>query len=114
MFWSYMINMPLAFAMQLVFLFAMTDVATATTETYPFVWILQNSLSTTGAKAIAALMFVLIVMTLITCFASTSRQAFAFARDDGLPFPEWMKKVLLQPMPKEQEIADSQCRLILT
>ncbi len=101
MFWSYMLNIPLAFAMLLVFLFAMTDIATATTETYPLVWLLQNSLSTTGATAISALMFVLIVMTLTSCFASTSRQAFAFARDDGLPFPDWMKKVLLQAIPKD-------------
>ena len=101
MFWSYMINIPLAFAMLLVFLFAMTDIATATNETYPLVWILQNSLSTTGATAISALMFVLITMTMASCFASTSRQAFAFARDDGLPFPDWMKRVLLQPIPKE-------------
>lgn len=96
MFWSYMLNIPLAFAILLVFLFAMTDVATATTEFFPFVWVLQNSLSTAGATAITALMFILIVMIETSCFASTSRQTFAFARDDGLPFSSWMKKVLLR------------------
>ena len=100
MFWSYMLNIPLAFAMLLVFLFAMTDVATATTEGFPFIWILQNSLSTAGAMAITALMFILVFMIEISCYASTSRQTFAFARDDGLPFSTWMKKVLLQPKPK--------------
>lgn len=93
MFWSYVLNIPLAFAMLLVFLFAMTDVATATTRAYPFVWILQNSLSTAGATAITALMFILVFMIDTSCYASTSRQAFAFARDDGLPFSTWMKKV---------------------
>ena len=43
MFWSYLLNIPLAFAMLLVFLFAMTDVATATTEAFPFVWILLTA-----------------------------------------------------------------------
>ena len=93
MFWSYMLNIPLAFAMLLVFLFAVTDVAAATTEAFPFVWVLQNSLSKAGATAITALMFVLVFMIETSCYASTSRQTFAFARDDGLPFSSWMKKV---------------------
>ncbi|KIW91170.1 uncharacterized protein Z519_08065 [Cladophialophora bantiana CBS 173.52] len=93
MFWAYMFNIPLAFAMLIVFLFGMTDVATATTEAFPFVWILQNSLSTAGAQAITAIMFILVFMIATSCFASTSRQLFAFARDDGMPFPTWMKKV---------------------
>ena len=95
-----MLNIPLAFAMLLVFLFAVTDVATATTEVFPFVWVLQNSLSTAGATAITALMFILVFMIDTSCYASTSRQTFAFARDDGLPFSAWMKKVLFQPTPK--------------
>lgn len=96
MFWSYMLNIPLAFAILLVFLFAMTDVTGATAEFFPFVWVLQNSLSTAGATAITALMFILIFMIETSCFASTSRQTFAFARDDGLPFSNWMKKLLLR------------------
>lgn len=91
--WAYMANVLLAFTMMLVFLFGMTDVATATTEAFPFVWVLRNSLSTVGATAITALMFILIVMTTTNCFASTARQVFAFARDGGLPFSSWMKKV---------------------
>lgn len=90
---AYMLNVPLAFAMMLVFLFAMTDVASATLEAFPFVWVLRNSLSMAGATAITALMFILIVMTTTNCFASTARQSFAFARDGGLPFSSWMKKV---------------------
>lgn len=93
MFWAYMLNIPLAFAMLLVFLFAMTDVAMARTAFFPFVWILQNSLSTAGAQAMTAIMLILVVMIATSCFASTSRQLFAFARDDGMPFPTWMKKV---------------------
>ena len=79
--------------MLLVFVFGMTDVATATDEAFPFVWILQNSLSTSGAQAITAIMFILVFMIATSCFASTSRQLFAFARDNGMPFPTWMKKV---------------------
>jgi choline transport protein len=106
MFYSYLLNIPLAFAMLLVFLFAMTDVATATTEAFPFVWVLQNSLSTAGATAITALMFILVFMITISCYASTSRQTFAFARDDGLPFSTWMKKVLWWPVSTESQNTD--------
>jgi choline transport protein len=93
MFWSYMLNIPLAFAMLLVIAFAMTDVGTATTEAFPFIWVLSNSLSVAGAQAITAIMFILVFMIDTSCFASTSRQLFAFARDDGMPFCQWMKKV---------------------
>jgi choline transport protein len=93
MFWAYMLNIPLAFAMLIVFLFGMTDVTTAVGEAFPFVWILSNSLSLAGAQAITAIMFILVFMIATSCFASTSRQLFAFARDDGMPFPGWMKKV---------------------
>lgn len=101
--WAYMFNVPLAFAMMLVFLFAMSDVASATMEAFPFVWVLRNSLSTAGATAITALMFILIVMTTTNAFASTARQAFAFARDGGLPFSSWMKKVLLRGKNRDQK-----------
>jgi choline transport protein len=100
MFWSYMLNIPLAFAMLLVFLFAVTDITAATSVAFPFVWVLQNSLSTAGATAITALISILVFMIEISCYASTSRQLFAFARDDGMPFSTWMKKVLLKPTPK--------------
>ena len=100
MFWSYVLNMPLAFAMLLVFSFAITDLATATAQEIPLIWVLQNSLNTAGSTAITALMFVLILMIMTSCYASTSRQAFAFARDDGLPFSTWMKKVRSQSAPE--------------
>lgn len=93
MFWAYMFNIPLAFAMLILFVFCMTDVSAAVDEAFPLVWILQNSLSTAGAQAITAIMFILVFMIAASCFASTSRQLFAFARDDGMPFPTWMKRV---------------------
>ena len=114
MFWSYMLNAPLAFAMLIAFVFAITDVATATTEAIPLIWVLQNSLSPSGAMAITALMFILAVMITISGFASTSRQAFAFARDDGLPFSTWMKKVLHQSAPRTRPLTSVLRRSILT
>lgn len=92
--------------MLLVFLFAVTDIPAATDEAFPFVWVLQNSLSTAGATAITALMFILVFMIETSCYASTSRQTFAFARDDGLPFSTWMKKVGRQPDRTSRDLTD--------
>ena len=113
MFWSYILNIPLAFAMVLVFSFALTDLATATTQEIPLIWVLQNSLNTAGTTAMTALMFLLILMILTSCYASTSRQAFAFARDDGLPFSTWMKKVRLRSAPTIMNLTGIQRRSIL-
>ena len=93
MFWSFMLNIPLAFGVLLTFVYAVTDVSAATSAAFPLVWVLQNSLSTAGAIALIALMVLLMIMIETSCYASTSRQTFAFARDDGFPFSSWMKKV---------------------
>jgi choline transport protein len=36
---------------------------------------------------------ILLVMITISALASSSRQLFAFARDDGLPFSKWLGTV---------------------
>lgn len=104
MFWAYMLNIPLAFAMLLVVVFAMTNIEKATLEYFPVIWVLQNSLSSAGAQAITAILFILVFMITTSCFASTERQLFAFARDDGMPFPTWMKKVN-----KRYDVAANSC-----
>lgn len=95
MFWSFALNIPLAFAILLVVVFCLGDPQAATTEAlFPFLYILStSSLSVTAQTAITAIMFVLILMIGTSCFASTSRQAFAFARDDGFPGSNWLKRV---------------------
>lgn len=95
MFWAYVLNIPLAFATMLVFLFTLNDPYAATTEAaFPFLYMLStSSLSVAGQTGIIAIMLVLLLMIGTSCFASTSRQAFAFARDDGFPASNWLKHV---------------------
>lgn len=95
MFWSYILNIPLAFAILFVVIFTLGDPYAATTEAlFPFIYILStSSLSIAGQTAITAILFVLMLMISTSCFASTSRQTFAFARDDGFPRSEWLKRV---------------------
>lgn len=49
--------------------------------------------SAQGAVAISAVMVILIILSVTNFMASTSRQVFAFARDNGLPFSRWIAKV---------------------
>lgn len=49
--------------------------------------------SARGATALTSIMIILIILSVTNFMASTSRQVFAFARDNGLPFPRWVSKV---------------------
>ncbi|KAH8788404.1 amino acid transporter [Diaporthe sp. PMI_573] len=95
MFWSFALNLPIAFAVMVMSLYTIPDVTVATTEyTFPFLSILENSsLPPAGVQAIASLMVVLLFMIAVSTFASTSRQCFAFARDQGLPASDWLRRV---------------------
>ncbi|KAL1865527.1 hypothetical protein Daus18300_007172 [Diaporthe australafricana] len=95
MFWSFALNIPLAFAVMLMSVFTIPDVTVATTEyTFPFLSILDSSsLPPAGAQAITSLMVVLVFMIAVGTFASTSRQFWAFARDQGLPGSDWLRRV---------------------
>lgn len=49
--------------------------------------------SAQGAVTLSAVMVILIILSVTNFMASTSRQVFAFARDNGLPFSTWIAKV---------------------
>lgn len=61
---------------------------------YPFLEVFANSTgSVGGAVALASIMIVCIFLSVLNFTAATSRQLFAFARDDGCPFRNWIAKV---------------------
>ena len=61
---------------------------------YPFLEQFMTATgSANGAIAITSIMILLTVLSLVNFMASTSRQVFAFARDDGLPFSRWISTV---------------------
>lgn len=49
--------------------------------------------SSVGAITIGSILVILIILSVTNFMASTSRQVFAFARDNGLPFSGWISKV---------------------
>lgn len=61
---------------------------------HPFLQVFANSTgSVDGAVALASIMIICIFVNVLNFTAATSRQIFAFARDDGFPFRNWIAKV---------------------
>lgn len=61
---------------------------------YPFIQIFYNVTGSLPAtNAMTALIIILGWFGNLTIMAGSSRQLFAFARDDGMPFSRWISKV---------------------
>lgn len=90
------INSALGFSMMITVLFCLGDVQSVlnTTTGFPFIQIFYNSTaSLAGASVMTA---VIMVLTLACCTgitATASRMTWSFARDQGLPFSRFLKKV---------------------
>lgn len=82
--------------MYLVILFCIGDAEKVVkTETgWPFVEIFYNATrSKAGATVMTSLLIVLYICAAIGFTAATSRQIWAFARDNGLPFSGYLARV---------------------
>ena len=96
MFFTIFINGALGFAMYIVILFCFGNVTdTLDTPTgWPFIQIFYNSTqSKAGATAMTSLLIAMYIFATFGFLASASRQAWAFARDNGLPFSDIFKRV---------------------
>ncbi|KAF2471005.1 putative amino acid permease [Lindgomyces ingoldianus] len=96
MFFTIFLNGALGFAMIIAILFCIGDVdnALATPTGYPFIEIFRNATqSTAGATAMTSILIALIIFATFGYVASASRQLWAFARDQGLPFSNVIAKV---------------------
>jgi choline transport protein len=90
------LNFTISFLLLLVILFRAGDITEAINSPtgQPYIAILLNA---TGSVAGTAVMVAYIIFALIFCatnmVTTRSRQLFAFARDNGLPFSSWLAKV---------------------
>jgi amino acid transporter len=93
MFWSYLLNGSLGFVFVITYAFAVTDIDAAVNDSsgYPFIWVFKQAASLSGVNVLTVLVLILNIASTISYNASTSRQTFAFARDNGLP--AWIGKV---------------------
>jgi amino acid transporter len=95
MFWSYVLNGFIALVFLITYLFCLTSVQDAINDPsgFPFIYVFQQTVSTAGVNALTIMILILVIASNISFNASTSRQTFAFARDNGLPFAKWIGKV---------------------
>lgn len=100
MVWSFILNVPFTFGLLITYLFCIGDVQEALDSKtgFPFIYVFQNATGSIGATTgLTIVVLVLLTMITISSLASTSRQTFAFARDNGLPFATWLGAVRFPP-----------------
>ncbi|KAF1817486.1 putative amino acid transporter [Eremomyces bilateralis CBS 781.70] len=93
---AYALNVPFAFGIILTYLFCLDSIDDAVTDPtgFAFIYVFKKATNSAGgASGLTVIILVLMVMITISSLASTSRQTFAFARDKGLPFHNWLGHV---------------------
>ncbi|KJK65787.1 amino acid permease GABA permease [Aspergillus parasiticus SU-1] len=93
---SFVLNIPFAIGSVLTYLFIMPDVQDALDSPtgLPFISVFSEATkNAVGASILVVVILLLFFMITISCMASASRQTFAFARDNGLPFSNWLGAV---------------------
>lgn len=91
--WSYLINAMLGVGALLVVLFCLGPLDVAIEAEAPYLQLFLNTGSDVVAYVLLVLLFLLIYSGNITCLATASREVFAFSRDRGFPFSEWLSKM---------------------
>lgn len=94
---SVLINGLLGFGMVIAMVFCLGDIdqvsSTPPTQ-FPFMAVFaQAAGSSSGGAGMVALIIFMFLCATITLLASSSRMAWSFARDRGLPFPDILSKV---------------------
>ena len=93
---SYIINATSVLVMMITMSFCLTDIskALASPTGYPFLQVFVDTTgSVPGTVAITCILIAAMLFAGINYMASTSRQLFAFARDQGMPFHRWISRV---------------------
>ena len=98
MMWTAVLNGSLGFVMLVTLCYCLGDVETilSNPEIMPFIQVFYTATkSRAGSSVMTAILIVLMVSGCITNVATASRQMFAFARDQGLPFSRFLARVSL-------------------
>jgi choline transport protein len=93
MWWSYVLNVILGILMLIVMLFGIGNLDDALNSTAPYLNLFRNTGSTGMALALSIILFLLILSGNITALATASRELWAFSRDRGFPFSQWISRV---------------------
>jgi len=91
------VNMVFTLGSWLVLCFALPDVPAALehVSTYPVIYILEQSMSTAWVTVELVLIIALVLFANVCYITAVSRDLWAFARDNGVPYSPWIYKVSL-------------------
>lgn len=91
----WLINSALAFTSFITVAYHLPDLETALADPtlYPIIHILRQSMSREWMTVILTLILFLLVCSNITYLGAVTRDIWAFARDQGFPFSNWIAKV---------------------
>lgn len=105
----FVVNMIFTLACWLVLCFAMPDTGAALEHisTYPVIYILEQSMSTKWVTVELVLIVALILFANVCYIMAVSRDLWAFARDNGVPFSPWICKVYMVTC--ERSLDDTTC-----
>ena len=92
---SYVANGLIGLILLITYIFCIPSVDDALNDPtdYPFIYVFKQAVSTAGVNSLVALVIVLLVASNVSFNLTTSRQAWSFARDGGLPFSKWISYV---------------------
>lgn len=93
MWWSFVINVILGIAALVTMLFCIRSLEDAIEAEVPYLALFNNTGSTAVALVLTAILLILIFSGNITALATTSREVFAFSRDKGFPFSDFLSKI---------------------
>lgn len=95
MFATYLINFAITFPAFITVCYAMPDLEAALNDPtyYPFLYVLQQTMSTGWVTVIVVITCFLLMASNIVYLAAVSRDLFAFARDKGVPLSGWLSTV---------------------
>lgn len=88
----YILNFALLFPAILTVCYHMPDLQAGLDDstTYPAIYVMRQAMSTRWISVLLAVIAVIAFVSAINYFAAVTRDLFAFARDHGMPFSEWL------------------------
>jgi choline transport protein len=91
----WLINSALAFTSFITIAYHLPDLDSALADPtfFPIIYVLRQSMSREWLTVILTLILFLLVCSNITYLGAVTRDIWAFARDQGFPFSNWIQKV---------------------
>lgn len=92
---TWLFNYVTIFIALVTIAYHMPDIGLALDDTtgYPVIFVLRQSMPLPWLNVVLAVILLLLIFGNLSYLASVTRDIFAFARDQGLPFSDWIGKV---------------------